>query len=149
MGMLRWTEDQMREYHAKRQGKKEAKAEAKAHQKDQPRAKYRNKKTHIDGKKFDSKAEADRYIELKRMQEGSLIFDLKCQVPFVLEVNRHPICKYVADFVYVDVDGNRVVEDVKGFRTRDYVLKKKLMLAVHGIAIHEFVKKSRGRAGKP
>ena len=147
--MLRWTEDQMREYHAKRQDKKEAKAEAAAHQKDQPRAKYRNKKTVIDGEKFDSKAEAERYVALKRMQEGSLIFDLKCQVPFVLEVNRHLICKYVADFVYIDADGNGVVEDVKGFRTKDYLLKKKLMLAVHGIAIHEFVKKSRGRARKP
>lgn len=148
MGMLRWTEDQMREYHAKRQGKKEAQAEAKAHQKDQPRAKYRNKKMAVDGHTFDSKLEAGRYVELKRMQEAGLIFGLQTQVPFVLEVNRQLICKYVADFVYVDIDGNRVVEDAKGVRTRDYLLKKKLMRAIHGIDIREF-RKGGGRAGKP
>lgn len=148
MGMLRWTEDQMREYHAKRQGKKEAQAEAKAHQKDQPRAKYRNKKTHIDGKKFDSKAEADRYIELKRMQEGSLIFDLKCQVPFVLEVNGMLICRYVADFTYKDCDGNHIVEDVKSKPTAsrsEYKIKKKLMLAIHRIQISEVMDVRRKR----
>lgn len=148
MGMLRWTEDQMREYHAKRQGKKEAKAEAAAHQKDQPRAKYRNKKTKVDGNTFDSKLEAGRYVELKRMLEAGLIFGLQIQVPFVLEVNRQLICKYVADFVYVDIDGNRVVEDSKGVMTRDYLLKKKLMRAIHGIDIREF-RKGGGRARKP
>jgi hypothetical protein len=46
-------------------------------------------------------------------------------------------CKYIADFVYRDRDGNRVVEDCKGFRTPVYKLKKKLMLHVHGIRIVE------------
>jgi hypothetical protein len=35
------------------------------------------------------------------------------------------------------VTGETVVEDTKGFRTKDYVIKRKLMLWVHGIKIHE------------
>ena len=148
MGMLRWTEDQMREYHAKRQGKKEAQAEAKAHQKDRPRAKYRNKKTSVDGNTFDSKLEAGRYIELKRMQEAGLIFGLQTQVPFVLEVNGILICRYVADFTYKDCDGNHIVEDVKSKPTAsrsEYKIKKKLMLAIHRIQISEVMDVRRKR----
>jgi hypothetical protein len=44
--------------------------------------------------------------------------------------------KYVADFVYTE-NGKRVVEDTKGFRTKDYIIKRKLMLWVHGIKIRE------------
>lgn len=138
MGMLRWSEDQMREYHARRQGKAEAKAEAVAHQKDVPRAKYRNKKTQVDGRTFDSKLEATRWVQLKKMQEAGLIFDLKCQVPFTLEVGGVMVCKYVADFTYINGDGSRVVEDAKGVSTDAYRLKKKLMLAIHRIDIKEF-----------
>jgi len=43
---------------------------------------------------------------------------------------------YVADFVY-ETDGFLVVEDVKGLKTRDYVLKRKMMLYMHGIRIQE------------
>lgn len=47
-------------------------------------------------------------------------------------------CFYVADFVYVDnATGETVVEDVKGVRTKDYIIKRKLMLWVHGIRIKE------------
>lgn len=135
--MLRWTEDQLREHHAKRQTRDEAKQEARQHQADAKRPKYRNKKTTVGGRVFDSKAEAARFVELTRQQEAGLIFGLQCQVPFALEVNRQLICKYVADFVYINADGSRVVEDVKGVRTRDYAIKAKLMKAIHGIAIKE------------
>ena len=102
------------------------------------RAKYGNKKVEIDGKKFDSKAEGARYVELKRLQEGGVISDLKTQEEFALPVNGALICKYRADFCYVDSDGNRVVEDVKGGPvTQVYALKKKLMKAIHGIEIKE------------
>ncbi len=141
--MLRWSEEQLREHHAKRQDRAEDLAEAKAHRADKPRAKYCNKKTEIDGKKFDSKLEAGRFVSLKRLQESNLISGLQCQVPFSLEVNGILVCKYVADFVYSDIDGRRVVEDAKGVRTRDYILKKKLMKAVHGIDIVEFRRESR------
>lgn len=46
-------------------------------------------------------------------------------------------CDYIADFVYTDDQGNVVVEDTKGFRTRDYIIKHKLMLFVHGIRLKE------------
>ena len=141
--MLRWSEEQLREHHAKRQGMAEAMAEAKSHQADKPRAKYRNKKTTVGDRVFDSKLEAGRFVSLKRLQESNLISGLQCQVSFSIEVNGLLVCKYVADFVYLDIDGRRVVEDAKGVRTRDYILKKKLMKAVHGIEIIEFRREPR------
>lgn len=141
--MLRWSEEQLRDHHAKRYGGFESMAEAKSHQADKPRAKYRNKKTTVGDRVFDSKLEAGRFVSLKRLQESNLISGLQCQVPFSLEVNGILVCKYVADFVYSDIDGRRVVEDAKGVRTRDYILKKKLMKAVHGIDIVEFRRESR------
>lgn len=100
------------------------------------RAKYLNKKTVVDGIKFDSKREATRYSVLKIMQAAGIISDLRLQVPYVINVNGLKICKYVADFVYID-KGREVVEDVKGMKTPTYNLKKKLMKAVHGIEIQE------------
>lgn len=137
MSMLHWSTDQLKEYQ-QRQSRAQANSEARQHIADQPRTKYRNKKTQIDGRVFDSKLEASRYCDLKRLAEGGIIRDLKCQVPFEIVVNGLPICKYVADFVYLDIDGRRVVEDAKGIRTREYQFKRKLMRAVHGIEIQEF-----------
>lgn len=72
------------------------------------------------------------------MERGGLIIDLWRQVRFPLFVNDVLICNYVADFVYSeDINGKLVVEDVKGHRTEIYRLKKKLMLACHGITIKE------------
>lgn len=100
------------------------------------RAKYRNKKTVVDGIKFDSQREATRYSVLKIMQAAGVISDLRLQVPYTITINGLKICKYVADFVYID-NGREVVEDVKGMKTPTYNLKKKLMKAVHGIEIQE------------
>ena len=108
------------------------------------RPKYGNKKVMIGGKKFDSKAEGARYVELRRLQEGGVITGLKCQEAFALPVNGVMICKYIADFVYFDCNGARIVEDVKGVRTRDYIIKAKLMKAIHGIEIQE-IRKTRRR----
>jgi len=100
------------------------------------RAKFGNKKTVIDGITFDSKAEATRYSVLKILQATGVVADLRLQVPYELTVNGLKICRYIADFVYV-MDGKEVVEDVKGVRTPEYKLKRKLMLAVFGIEIQE------------
>jgi hypothetical protein len=100
------------------------------------RRKYGNKKTEVDGFKFDSKAEAARWSVLKLLLKAGLIFELQRQVTYQIAVNGVKVCKYVADFVYVE-NGQQVVEDVKGFRTAEYRLKKKLMLAVHQIDIQE------------
>lgn len=131
--MLRWSDEQLAAYRATR---KEAASAAPVAP--PARAKYGNKRVTIDGKKFDSKAEGARYVELKRMQEGGVISGLKTQEEFALPVNGALICKYRADFIYLDSDGNRVAEDVKGGPvTPVYTLKKKLMKAIHGIEIKE------------
>ena len=109
------------------------------------KSKYHNKKVMIDGIKFDSKKEANRYQELKLMQRAGIISDLQRQVKYVLipsqkgddgRVVERP-CTYIADFVYVDENGKKVVEDTKGYRTSDYKIKRKLMLYIHGVKINE------------
>jgi hypothetical protein len=106
--------------------------------------KYHNKKTVIDGIKFDSKKEAARWCELKSLEKDGEIFFLRRQVPFVLldgeegpDGKKLRPMKYVADFVYTDKDGDQVVEDSKGMKTDVYKIKKRLMWHIHGIAILE------------
>jgi hypothetical protein len=107
-------------------------------------SKFRNKRTEVDGITFASKAEARRYQELKILQKGGSISSLELQPRFKLEVNGELICVYVADFRYKDhKDGSGVVEDVKGFVTPEFRLKKKLMKAIHGIEIQEIGRKRR------
>lgn len=119
------------------------------------KSKYHAKKCSYDGQTFDSKRERDRYCELRLMQMAGKISELRCQVPFrVIPEQRLPdtlgprggrrrgrvlekACDYVADFVYLDESGRTVVEDAKGCRTKDYIIKRKLMLYVHGIRIQE------------
>lgn len=86
---------------------------------------------------FHSRREGVRWSELKLLERAGEIRQLRCQVPFHLSVNGQLVCKYVADFVYIDEDGQEVVEDVKGVATEVYRLKKKLMRAVHGVDIRE------------
>jgi hypothetical protein len=101
-------------------------------------AKYKNRKTTIDGRVFDSQREATRYQELKLMESAGEIEELDLQVRFALRVNRQEICCYIADFTYRNKIGRKlVVEDVKGMKTRDYIIKKKLMKAIHDIEIKE------------
>jgi hypothetical protein len=102
--------------------------------------KYRNKPQEIDGIRFDSKAEAKRYGELMIRQKAGEITDLKVHPPYWLTVNGIEICKYVGDFAYWTNDGDDrqyILEDVKGVKTRLYMLKKKLVLACLGINITE------------
>ena len=100
------------------------------------RSKFGNHKTVVDGITFDSKAEATRYSVLKVLQAAGVVTQLRLQVPYELTVNGLKVCRYIADFVYT-MDGKEVVEDVKGVRTPEYKLKRKLMLAVFGIEIQE------------
>ncbi len=100
------------------------------------RSKYGAKKTVVDGITFDSQAEATRYGVLKVIQSAGLITDLRLQVPYQITVNGKRVCRYVADFVYIE-NGKEVVEDVKGMKTPVYNLKKKLMEAVFGVVILE------------
>ena len=100
------------------------------------RNKYGNEAVTVDGLKFHSRREAKRYRELRVMQRAGQITGLRLQVSFKLIVNGVLVCRYRADFVYVE-RGARVVEDCKGFRTREYEMKKRLMRAVWGIEILE------------
>lgn len=120
------------------------------------KSKYGANKTVIDGIEFDSKKEAKRWTQLKLLERAGVIRDLDRQVKFVLipaqreadtigargAIRKGKIiereCAYVADFVYIDTEtGETVVEDTKGFKTKDYIIKRKLMLWVHKIKIME------------
>lgn len=112
------------------------------------RSKYGNVRTMVGPHKFASKAEAARYRELALLEKAGNIFNLTLQRPFLISVNGHPVCAYVADFTYSIPGGDgflskEIVEDVKGVRTAIYRLKKKLMLAVHGIEISEITGKRK------
>lgn len=94
---------------------------------------------------YDSRKEYYRAQQLKLWLKAGLISDLREQVVFLLVprqingegVKEKPV-RYKADFVYVDnATGRTVVEDTKGFRTPEYIIKRKLMLQVHGITIKE------------
>lgn len=109
-------------------------------------SKYGNKKIVIDGHKFDSIHEAERYCELKLLLRGKVISDLRLQVKYPVLLAQHDSkgkliekgVTYIADFVYKDLrTGQTVVEDAKGCRTKEYIIKRKLMLQVHGIRIRE------------
>ncbi len=104
------------------------------------RPKYRNKKTVVDGVKYDSAKESRRGQELKALAAAGSISNLILQPRYSLIVKGIRVCSYVGDFSYLDETGTLVVEDVKGKFTRtlsEYRIKRKLMLALHGIIIRE------------
>jgi|TARA_Y100000310_G_scaffold265683_1_gene276866 hypothetical protein len=102
------------------------------------RSKYSNKRIEIDGKKFDSKKESYRYLELDGLRKAGIIKDLELQPRYPMVINGIKVTTYIADFRYIDVQsGEKIVEDTKGFKTVVYKLKKKLMLALHDITIQE------------
>lgn len=148
--MLRWSEEQLASYRNLQGDRAAAKKEAT--DKTPSRAKYRNKKTEINGAKFDSKAEAARWVQLKRMEEAGLITKLRRQVPFELapavkipgKRRMSPPIRYFADFVY-EQDDKQIIEDVKGQDkvTEGFRIKRHLM-ALAGYKIVE-VRKSTTR----
>lgn len=120
--------------------------------------KYHNTKTEVDGIVFDSKKEAKYYLYLKQLEKEGRITDLQRQVQYELvpavwrneivhlktkdKVVRRQVQRpiyYVADFVYVNtLDGSTQVVDIKGGKatiTKEFILKKKMMLALKGIDI--------------
>ena len=120
--------------------------------------KYGNKKITVDGVTFDSRKDYLRWCELCLLEKAGQIADLQRQVKYELipaqyeEYERYSTktgkrlkngircvekeCSYIAEFVYRQ-DGQTVVEDTKGYKTDAYIIKRKLMLHVHGIRIHE------------
>ena len=126
-------------------------------------SKYGARKVRYNGIIFDSQKEARRYAELRLLERAGKIRNLEMQKSFELipaqyktvatgEVYQRgdkkgqpklkSVCvenavTYIADFAYIDEKGYSVVEDTKGFKTKDYIIKRKLMLYVHGIRIKE------------
>ena len=119
--------------------------------------KFHSKKITVDGITFNSKKEYRRYCELIMLEKAGQIQNLELQkvyelIPAQYETferygkngNRlkdgsrciEKACVYKADFVYTE-NGKTVVEDTKGFKTKDYIIKRKLMLHIHGIRIKE------------
>lgn len=117
--------------------------------------KYGNRKVTVNGITYDSKKEARRAQELEALQAAGEIICLRRQVPFVLiPAQKEPdrtgpkggtikgktierAVMYIADFCYEKKTGELIVEDTKGMRTPEYIIKRKLMLWIHGIKIKE------------
>lgn len=108
-------------------------------------SKYGAKKITVDGMTFDSQREYGRWCELKLLERAKVIRDLKRQVSFELlpaqkwhgKTAERPV-SYIADFTYIDrATDEFIVEDAKGMRTKEYILKRKMMLYFHGIRIRE------------
>ena len=117
-------------------------------------AKYYSKKVTRNGITYDSVKEYKRHCELLLLERAGVIQDLQRQVEFeLIPAQREPdrvgvrggkikgktieqAVRYIADYVYTE-NGQKVVEDVKGVKTKDYIIKRKLMLWVHGIKIRE------------
>lgn len=99
-------------------------------------SKYNARPTVIDGHKFPSAKEANRYRELKLMERAGLISELQLQVSYPLEVNGQKVSTYRADFVYIE-NGKTICEDVKGMVLDVYRLKRKMLKAQYGIEILE------------
>ena len=111
------------------------------------RPKYGNKKVTVDGIKFDSRWESQRYLYLKSLERAGTVKDLELQVKFPIVINGEKICSYIADFRYKRQNQQDewydIVEDAKGFETPEFKLKKKLMKAGHGVEI--YLSKKGGR----
>ena len=123
--MVRWTEEQYKEFVKKKKG-------LPVEPQSQRKSKYNNQKTMVDGIEFDSKKEADYYIHLKLLKKAGEIKDIGLQQRFVLQpgfkkngVKYQPIT-YIADFVITNNDGTTEVVDVKGVETQVFKIKKKL-----------------------
>lgn len=107
-------------------------SDAKPIQKIEKQHKYRANATTVDGIRFASEKEANRYGELKLLEKAGKISKLELQVPYKLVVEE----TYLADFRYLE-NGSEVVEDVKGCLTREYKRKRKAMKKQHGVTILE------------
>lgn len=99
------------------------------------KSKYHSRMVEVDGHIFDSKKEAQKYIQLKLWRQAGVIKDFELQPEFELQPGYrdrfgrwvHPI-KYRADFRVIYPDGRAVIIDTKGYRTKDYRLKRKMLL---------------------
>ena len=97
------------------------------------RSKYRANKVSVDGHTFDSQKEADYYCELKIRLKSGEINGFCLQPIFILA----PGLKYKADFIIFNKDNSTEVIDVKGFKTKEYIDKKKVFEDKYNLKITE------------
>ena len=119
-------------------------------------AKYKNKITFVDGIRFQSKGEADRYTDLRLMEKAGYISELSLQPKFPIVINNKPVkirsagcpngraVSYYADFRYKDSKGVDVVEDFKGMDLPISRLKRALVESIYGIQVLVTKRPSRG-----
>ena len=112
-----WTVDEYRDYINKRNKS----------------SKYGAKKISVDGHTFDSIKEADYYADLKFAVMANEISGFCLQPIFILA----PGLKYKADFVVFKNDGSFEIIDVKGFKTKEYKVKKKVFEDKYNLKIKE------------
>jgi hypothetical protein len=98
---------------------------------------YKSARVRAYGKKFKSLPEAQRYVELYKLQLAGQISNLETSVRIPIFINNVLICYYIADFVYLTRAGEKIIEDKSGRMTELYMLKKKLLAAVHGVRVIE------------
>lgn len=107
--------------------------------------KYNAKKISLNGQTFDSQHEFERWCELSLLQRGKVISDLQRQVKIELIPAQYDengklverAVNYIADFTYMDEHGQQVVEDAKGMKCKEYILKRKMALYLRNIRIRE------------
>lgn len=130
----------------RKKGKRPSKLEELVREIDgKPVNKFGAVKKDVDGIRFDSTKEANRYEQLKLLVRAGKIKDLRMQVRYDLipkqkfsDGSSMAGTYYLADFVYFDCDkGREVVEDVKGKKTDVYQIKRKLMKLILNIEVYE------------
>lgn len=139
MSHLTMTEEQLAAYQARQSTARVVKGRDTAYDAKpvgRPKTKYGNAPTKVGQTVFASKREADRFAELNLLEKAGEIRALELQPKFNCMVNGQKVCSYRADFAY-QKNGKRIIEDVKGYKTPLYRLKKKLVLACLGIEVVE------------
>lgn len=141
-GFESWTEKDIENYY-KNRGKTYTNTASNKLVTTNKKSKYGARKVEINGIKFDSKRESERYTVLKYLESIGNITDLQLQVKFelqpkyIMDGKTIRAITYIADFVYKDKNGNTVVEDSKGYRTKEYLLKKKMFEYKYNLKIKE------------
>ena len=129
---MRWTEEEYQNYLNRKNGKSNI-DEAEEKDSKKRKSKFNNEKTIVDDILFDSKKEADYYLELQILKKAGVVTDFELQPKFVLQPSYYKDGKkiqaitYKADFKVFYKDGRVEIVDTKGFETQVFKIKKKML----------------------
>jgi len=97
---------------------------------EQKEQKFKSHKVYINDDRYDSEKEVYRHYELIELEKQGLIQNLRVhQKEDIIILQKNPTIKYIPDFVY-DENGYKVIEDMKGMQTPDFILKKKMLIHI-------------------